>query len=213
MIGACGAHRCGKTTLAQAFAEQHNIPFVRTSGTEVFALIGKDPKVDYPIEDRIVIQEAILFAFERQYAAARSMSPVWISDRTPIDLASYMLADVKRGTFAGQPGLAEMVNGYVSRCIEATNQWFSTVVLVQPGIKLVEEAGKAPACPAFIEHLNALQLGLLLDERLLSRHYMIPRKVTDLTDRVDAVKNAVECSNKAIQMHRQNMKDAGVHLH
>lgn len=191
MIGLCGAHRVGKTTLAQAFAQQQDIPFVRTSATEVFNALGKDPKAEYSIEERLGIQEAILHAFERQYADAQNRSMAFIADRTPIDLASYMLADVQRSTFAGKPELAKMVTDYVDRCINSANRWFSTIVLVQPGITLIEESGKAPACPAYIEHINALQTGLLLDERLTVRHYMIPRGYTDLQDRIDSVVNAV----------------------
>ena len=176
-------------------------------------MIGKDPKVEYPIADRIAIQEAILHAFERQYADASRRYEVWISDRTPIDLAGYMLADVQRSTLVGSLGVANMVNDYVKRCLEVTNRCFSTVVLVQPGIPLVEEEGKAPCCPAFIEHLNALQAGLLLDQRLMTGHYMIPRRYTNLRDRIDSVAKAVEHATDAAKVLRTAMDTAGIPLH
>jgi len=210
MLGLSGSHRTGKTTLAMEFAKRYDIPFVQTSASAVFELLGKDPKVDYPIEQRIAIQEAILYAFERQYAAAAKMAPLWISDRTPIDLASYMLADVQRETLAGNPAAAQHLLDYVERCLTATNQWFSTVVLVQPGIALVEAPGKAPCCPVNIEHLNALQAGLLLNEKLHARHFVIPRRYTELESRVQAVASATV---NALNRHKEQMALAGIRIH
>lgn len=213
MIGLTGAHRTGKTTLAEAFAQAVGIAFVRTSGSEVFRIIGRDPKAEYPIEERIAIQEGILYAFEKQYAHAASVSPVFVADRCPIDLAGYMLADVQRSTLAGDPDVAVMVNDYVRRCLESTNRWFGTVVLVQPGIALVEAEGKAPACLAFMEHLNALQAGLLVDERFESLHFMMPRRVTNLAQRVEALRNAsLSALQSTAQMHCQLAK-AGIQQH
>lgn len=213
MIGLSGAHRTGKTTLGMEFAKQMGIPFVRTSATEVFAAIERDPKADYPIAERIGIQEAILYAFERQYAYAREQAGTFIADRTPIDLASYMIADVQRTTTAEMPEVATLINDYVERCLVSASQWFSVIVLVQPGITLVEAPGKAPACPAYIEHLNFAQKGLMMDPRLLAKPYFIPRTVLDLQGRVDSVKNAIEHATdfaKAIAKRRDEM---GVYLH
>ena len=213
MIGLVGPQRCGKSTLAQAFAQVHGIPFVQTGASEVFALLGKDPKVDYPVEERLAIQEAILFALERQYAAAAKLTPVFIADRCPIDLASYMMADIQRSTLAGEPAIAAMVNDYVRRCLEATNRWFSTVVLVQPGIALVEAVEKAPACPANIEHINLIQSGLLLDDRLNARHYMIPRRCTDLQERVAALKGACTHAIDHAKKTCSQRDEAGILVH
>lgn len=191
MLGLLGAQRVGKSTLANSFAEQQGLLYVQTSASEVFALLGKDPKIEYPIGERLAIQEAILYALERQYAAARAVSQLFITDRTPLDLAAYMLADLQRSTLANQPEVAQMVANYVQRCIEATNRWFAAVVLVQPGIALVEAPGKAPACPAFMEHMNAILGGLMLDDRLNSMHYKILRKHTSLEDRIDCINHVV----------------------
>jgi len=193
-----GAHRTGKSTLARAFAQRNDVPFVQTGATEVFKALGLDPKAEYPIAERISIQAAILSAFEAQWVDAMSRSTFFISDRSPIDLASYLLADVTRQTLAGQPLVAEAVNHYVTRCIESANRFFATIVLVQPGIPLVEEEGKAPACPAYMEHLNALQLGLLTDVRLEARNYTIRRSCVDIDLRVQALEN---CLRAAMDTH------------
>lgn len=214
MIGLSGPHRCGKTTLGDALAQDIGVPFVRTSAAEVFSLLNKDPKANYPIEERLAIQEAILFAFEKQYALAREYSAVFVSDRTPLDLAAYMLCDVQRATLAGMhPEVATLVTNYVRRCIDATNRWFSTVVLVQPGIALVEADGKAPCCPAYIEHMKVVLKGLMLDERLGCRHYVIPSRYVHLDDRVASVKQAVSHSHEAVEKQRRMREAAGVALH
>lgn len=212
-IGLSGAHRTGKTTLAQAFAQRNNIPFVRTSASEVFQIIGKDPKLDYPIEERILIQEAILYAFERQYKYASEQSSVWISDRTPIDLASYMLADVQRETLAGQEEMAQFVLNYVSRCIESANRWFQTMILIQPGIPLVNAPGKAGICPANIEHINLIQVGLFYSGDLHSGHYLMPRKFTSLEDRLIIVSNAMKHTERSGQAVSESRLECGMALH
>lgn len=173
-----------------------------TSASEIYKMLGRDPKAAYPIDERIAIQEAILYGFEQQYKMISGRSRLFVADRTPIDLAGYLLADVARGTFEQyeEPTkVARMVNDYVARCIEATNRWFSVVVLVQPGIALVEEEGKAPACPAYMEHLNATMAGLMMDDRLMSKSFRIHSRITDLDERVAA-------TGKALAMVRENDK-------
>lgn len=212
-IGISGSHRVGKSTLAQEFARRYDIPFVKTSATEVFQAIGRDPAVDYPIEERISIQETLLYAFQKQFEDAQMRSRIWISDRTPIDLASYMLADIQRATLVDNPALAEMVNAYVASCLARTNQWFSTVILLQPGIDLVPQEGKAPCCPAYIEHLNMIQAGLLLDSRVSSAVYKIPRHVLSLNNRIDCVHNAVERSITGYLTIKEAREALGIPTH
>lgn len=213
MLGLTGPHRTGKTTLAQAYAQRHGIPFVKTSATEVFTRLGRDPAVDYPIEERLAIQEAILHAFEKQYAAACRISSFWVADRTPIDMASYMLADVSREALAGKPELSMMVDSYVNRCIEATNSWFSVVALIQPGIKLVAAEGKAPICVSYMRHLNILQKGLLVDGKLGIRHFVMPSTILDLEERMKNLDFAMEKAINDAKAASQARAEAGVVAH
>lgn len=191
MIGLCGPHRVGKSSLAKVFAEKAGMLYVETSISEVFQKMGLDPRAEYPVEQRLMIQEVILGALCLQYRKARAVSKVFIADRTPIDMASYMLADVARSTVADQPEVAKLVNAYVDRCLAATAEHFAVVVQIQPGIKVVDAPGKAPPCLAYIEHLNALQLGLLADERNKVARFAMPRGVLTMDDRVSALGNAV----------------------
>jgi len=194
VIGLSGAHRTGKTTLAEAFAKEQDIIFLRTSATEVFKAAGLDPASNLTIEQRIAVQEAMLQVFEQHYAAAAKKSNVglFVADRTPIDLAAYLLAEVQQNTSKELTDQTlNFATHYVARCLDATNRWFSTVVIIQPGITVVDAEGKARGCPLFMEHLNSLMLGLCADERLRSRHFYIPRKYVSLDARLRALKNAV----------------------
>jgi predicted ATPase len=211
MIGLTGANGTGKTTLAKKFAQEMDIPFVQTSASGVFKLLGLDPSKEYPIQMRLAIQEAILSAFEAQWSEAHRRTPLWISDRTPIDLASYMLADVQRDTIAHDPEFGSMINDYAKRCIESANRWFSTIFLVQPGIPVpIEREGKAKSCPAYMEHLNALALGLMKHEAVAFKNFYIPRRHTDLDTRVLCIANAM---HKTTTAHMEQMETSDTTLH
>lgn len=206
MIGFSGAHRVGKTTLAQAFAEKHDMTFLKTSATEVFRAAGLNPAASMPIDTRIAIQESMLQVFEKHYAAAATKSTIglFVADRTPIDLAAYLLAEVQQNTTVGQE--QETVNfaaQYVKRCLECADRWFSTILIVQPGIQVVEADGKARGCPLFMEHLNTLMLGLTADERLKCRNYYIPRRVVSLEARLHASERAVARGVESFNAERE----------
>jgi len=191
MIGLCGAQRTGKSTLAEAFAQSAGIPYLATTASGVFEMLDLDPKVEYPFETRMMIQEVILQMFESQYEEMTRQSAFFIADRTPIDLASYALADVTRATLVGRPELALALGKYVQRCLKSTSRFFTLVVLVQPGIPLVEAPGKAAACPAYMDHLNDLQVGILQRDESIVRSIRIPRGMLDLQERKQFVASAL----------------------
>lgn len=174
----------------------------------MFKQAGLDPRKDYPIEVRLAMQQMLLEAFERQYQQAHAKSHFFIADRTPIDLASYLLADVSRQTADHSPKLGLVIAEYVNQCLEVAARHFSVIVLIQPGIRLVEQIDKAPACPAYMEHLNAIQLGLLMDERNLTRRYFMPRRVTNLKERLLALAVSVK---SVIDMDLKLREDRLVH--
>lgn len=208
--GLAGAQRTGKSTLARAFSERTGIPFLETSASKVFAEMGLDPKVDYPFDVRLAIQNRILDAFSRQYREATA-DTVFVSDRTPIDLMAYTLADVQRNTLS--PELSAELLQYLRRCIELTNKHFSVLVLVQPGIQLVEERGKAPANEGHMEHINAIARGLIGDERISAENFTIPRGITNLTRRVDAVVRAIEIAQQRMDKTVSQYRSDGVLFH
>lgn len=204
MIGLVGAHRVGKTTLAKAYAEQTDIEFVQTDSTGVFKKYGMSPKVDYHFRERLFIQNKILEDAERRYKAANSD---FITDRTPLDMLAYTLADVQRENTTMAD--AALLMDYIERCYEATNKHFASIIVVQPGIPIVDDPGKAPANPAYIEHIALLIMGLVVDQRLKSGRHYIGRSNLDMNTRIQSVHNAM---GNVYQRHLNEIAD-NEHFH
>jgi hypothetical protein len=181
-IGLSGAHRVGKSTLAKAYAERYKIAYVPTGATATYARLGLSPKVDYPFAVRLQIQKEILADCSRLYRGAPAR---FITDRTPLDFMAYMIADVQRNNVT-MPEAKELER-YIEDCYKAANAHFSTIVIVRPGIPLVEEEGKAPANPAYITHLDALMIGLGYGGRYKGLRFHIPETCTDMEERIKCV--------------------------
>lgn len=179
-VGLCGSHRTGKTTLAREIAARSGLDFLRTTTSEVFASNGLDPASAMDFHTRLWIQHKVVDAAEDVW---RNAAGSFISDRTPIDMMAYTLADIQGGTAVDFSELEK----YLDHCYSVTNRFFSGLVVVQPAIPLVREEGKAALNRSYMEHLNALIKGLCCDERLHCPFSLIDRSIVDLDERVGAV--------------------------
>lgn len=179
-IGLCGSHRTGKTTLAKEISSGTGMPFVKTGTTEVFEQSGLDPAEPMDFKTRIWIQHQIINAAKEVWKAEQGN---FVTDRTPIDMIAYTLGDIRGAT---EVDFNELKN-YMDHCFEVTNRYFTRLAVVQPGIPLVYEKGKAELNRAYIEHLNTVIIGLCSDERLECSSMVIKRNVTDIGDRVTSV--------------------------
>jgi hypothetical protein len=176
-FGLCGGHRTGKTTLAQAIADQKNIPFVKTDTSAVFRKFGLDPALPMDFSTRLHIQHK---ALEAAIAVWEQEPNYFISDRTPIDMMAYTIGDIQGKTEVNFRELED----YLNLCFEVTNQFFAKLAIVQPGIPLVYEVGKAALNQGYIEHINILVMGLCRDRRLKLKTLCLDRQTTDLNDRI-----------------------------
>jgi hypothetical protein len=176
-LGLCGAHRTGKTTLAIAISSHLNIPFVRTTTSQVFAQLGLDPAEPMDFQTRLFVQNHVLDAAEQVWQ--ESASP-FISDRTPIDMIAYTLGDIQGKTDVD----FDLLSQYIDRCFASTNQFFQNLAIIQPGISLVYEEGKAALNAAYIEHINVLVIGLCSDRRLKTNVFCNARNAIDLETRI-----------------------------
>src|SRR3569832_863688 len=68
LIGLCGAHRTGKTSLAKAYAKKHGIAFMETSVSAIFKELGLDPAASFDFKTRLDIQEVILERLDAMYS-------------------------------------------------------------------------------------------------------------------------------------------------
>lgn len=182
-LGLCGGHRTGKTTLASAIAQQKNIPFVKTDTSAVFRKFGLDPAESMDFRTRIEIQHRILEAAIAVWERESS----FVSDRTPIDMMAYTIGDIQGKTEVDFSKLED----YLNLCFKATNKFFAKLVIVQPGIPLVYEVGKAALNLAYIEHINILVLGLCgglcADRRLKSTVMCLDRQITNHEERIRTI--------------------------
>jgi hypothetical protein len=184
-IGLCGSHRTGKTTLAEAISQKSGMPFVKTSTSEVFKEHGLDPSKSMDFQKRLWIQYKILDAAEKLWYAKNRK---FITDRTPLDMAAYTLADIQGAT---EIDFFELEK-YLERCFKTTNELFKILVLIQPGIPLMHEEGKAALNEGYLEHLNYLILGLCNDNRVKSRFVFLNRNVTTMEDRINLILNELD---------------------
>jgi len=181
-LGLCGAHRTGKTTLAIAISNRLNIPFVRTTTSQVFARLGLDPAETMDFKTRLFVQNHVLDAAEQVWQ--NSSSP-FISDRTPIDMIAYTLGDIQGKTEVDN----DLLTQYIDRCFASTNKFFQNLAIIQPGIPLVYEEGKAALNAAYIEHINILVIGLCGDRRLKANVFCNSRDAIALDVRISKILN------------------------
>jgi hypothetical protein len=178
-LGLCGGHRTGKTTLAQAIADRKNIPFVKTDTSAVFKKFDLDPSAAMDFDTRLMIQHQILAAA----IAIWEQESSFISDRTPIDMMAYTIGDIQGKTAVNFDELAD----YLNLCFAATNKFFTKIAIIQPGIPLVYEVGKAALNQAYIEHINILVMGLCSDRRLKSTVLCLDRSTVSLEERIKSL--------------------------
>lgn len=208
MIGLVGPQRVGKTTLARAFATKRNIPFIETDSAAVFEALELDPKADYDFDTRLYVQHAIL---DEAVALYSHNTGLFITDRTPIDMLAYTMADIQRSNVTRAQ--AEEFAKYTLRCHDETNRRFACLTLIQPGIPIIEEKGKAPGNLAYMEHLNALILGLMVGDNNEVSHYYLPRATLDLKERVKALEFVVAKTVSRDIANVERLKESGMIFH
>lgn len=197
LIGLCGAHRTGKTTLAIEYAEKADIDFLQTNASEVFNILGYSPREEYPLEVVLDIQEAILRSFVDIWHDSWMSDVDAITDRTPIDLIAYALAHVNQDNLT--PELEKRLSDYIEDCYTALNQYFGLLVVLQPGIKPEETGKSAKASLLYMDYISKLVLGSIVDERVEVPNYRIPQWDLDIDERIEQVKLMVEETVKAYQ--------------
>lgn len=116
LVGFVGVSGSGKTTLAKTVAHTtDNSVFVKTTVSEIYKKLGKDPKVAMTIDERLDVQEVILNELRIQWAEALANNQdkaFVLTDRTPYCFISFMLAEV-----SGYGELTESQNNRITRYV------------------------------------------------------------------------------------------------
>lgn len=180
-FGISGSQRVGKTTLAKRVAERMNLPFVQTDVSGVFRKMGMNPAVNHCFEDRIRVQYAINEHFREVFSQHR----IFVSDRTSLCSLAYVMTDIRQVDEWDK----DVFEAYIEDCFEIINKYFSTIVVVQPGIQVQDPGGKltATGSHAFMELMNTLVNGISLDKRCGVNIARLARSKTNLDQRVNDV--------------------------
>lgn len=199
MIGLCGAHRTGKTTLAKAFSEKTGIPFLSLSfSTAILKEMGLSSLDQInSIEQRLYYQLARMEMTEKALTGWRE---AFIADRTPLDVAAYTMADFGQVMSDKQ---IEVAHRIVTDAHRITNQRFRGLLLIYPGIAYEADPDKPLPNTAYQEHIHTLVTGLMTDTECQVSWWYLHRKLTDFDDRLlslegvyaDLVKGAVALSS------------------
>lgn len=179
-IGLCGAHRTGKSTLAKLFSEVNDVPMIASSVSAIalrYDFHMDNDRRDVPSFREM--QDTILTTLENSF---RGQSD-FISDRTPLDAAAYLLADMQANT--GSPVFQEGVLRYIDRAVALTNELFDAVILLPPAIAFEPMDGKPGGNLAYQEHHHLLVRGLVGELTIPSGE--LERDNLKLDDRLDAV--------------------------
>jgi predicted ATPase len=182
-IGLAGSSGVGKTTLAKSVAEKTGIPFVPSQTRPAYAVYGFLPEMKMTHTEKMKVQHLILDMAETDY---RSVNGLFITDRTPMDFAAHVLAEAT-ATNLNDEETAEMME-YINRCYKMTNLYFSSLIFIQPAIKMVSESGRTSNA-AYVEHINLIMLGLITDpnNKLYCAKHNLRKTLTDLNKRTEVV--------------------------
>ncbi|MEO9497631.1 MAG: AAA family ATPase [Vibrio splendidus] len=179
-LGLSGSHRTGKTTLACNISKAYDLPLVMTNASSIFKKHGITPTDSISLERKLEIQYEILHESTKLWQLNKS----FVTDRTPLDMAAYMLMEYSK--FEGEYNSSQIL-AYVNTCMKVSSAIFSNIVVVQPGIPLVNAPLKGVIDPTYIDKMNIIIRGLSNDERCLVPCYSIASDVVELDKRVDAV--------------------------
>lgn len=194
MFGFTGAHRAGKSTTAKLVAGRLGIPYFDASVSATMRERGWNTVAPMTFEERFTMQRVMLRVFnERLQNAPRPA----ITDRTPLDMAAYTLAELgMHGRL--EPHLEEEVTRYVDDCLRSTGEAFDSLYYLRPLPIFVPAETSAPPNRPYQSHIHYL-IGGLLDH--------IPDHVARVSIYTDDLERRVAFSARVITDRLAQMKE------
>lgn len=178
LIGISGAHGCGKTTLAKEYAIRSGLDYVPASTNEIAKRAGyAHGSVDLDINERIKLQWHILEGFK---SFIKDCPPNAVTDRTPLDVAAYTLAEMgMHSAKLADPAVLKTVPLLVREAQALTKQCFQHVSILRPLPTYDAVEGKRPPeNEAFQMHFQFLLEGLAFATQM-SKTFSISLSVTN----------------------------------
>lgn len=184
-VGVAGAHRTGKSSLCERLAEKNVwLPYVKTSVKEIAAEYGFNVDNHSSFEERMDWQEYLLEALAAKW---EEQTTAFITDRTPLCMIGYMMADAPNGPIS--PEMDARIAAYVERCYELVERHFMMIFVVQPGIPFEPVPGAPAPNNAYQEKHNALTIGYGMNAP--TALHVIRREVTDFEERATTMAQAI----------------------
>lgn len=182
-IGIVGAHRVGKTTLAENLSKTLDIPFVKTNVSKIFERFGVDPSRPIPFKERLNIQNEILADWEKRVFGLTH----FIVDRTPVDFAGYLMLEYNTSTAVNTNEMTLLqALRYKTLCGLSHKDNIDMTIQVHPGIPVEKAEWKGNTDPMLIHSLDFLITGLAASpsfKRPDADFFSVPRNMIDLDKR------------------------------
>lgn len=147
---------------------------------------GFDPVAPMGIEERIEAQEWLLL---RYMELADGIPQPFITDRTPIDMAAYTLAEVSMLNTSLE--LGQRIDLFVQTAIASAAAMFDTMMVARPLPVYDAQPDKPPPNPAYQAHIQILIEGMayhMLGERVTVGFLT----VADHAQRLEACNNLMQ---------------------
>lgn len=162
IYGLSGASGTGKTTLGETVSGMTGIPFTPTEITKMAKeQCGFDAIGNLSLQDRLQLQEKML---ELYILRLREAKGHLLTDRTPIDMCAYMLAEVYMNCEEElTQDECERINRYVDLCQKATARFFDHVFVVRPLPTYTEASNRPRLNPGYQRHIQLIVEGALMN--------------------------------------------------
>lgn len=199
MFGISGPARAGKSTTACDVAEKMGLPYVDARIKGISKDLGLDLVGLIDPAQRLVAQNLLLDAYLELLKSAPRPA---ITDRTPLDMAVYMMAEINMHS---DPELGKGAQKYVERCIHAVEQHFDAIILLSPLKLYVVEEGSAPANRGYQYHTHFLIHGIA-DHILEERTSVLWVREHDRADRLTIVSQIISTRLAAWEKARKVLR-------
>jgi hypothetical protein len=193
MLGLMGVPHKEKTLLGRAFAKKRQLTFLGVC-TAAPNFADED---DFGA--RLAAWERVLDSLDALYAKHGLAAPA-ITDYTPVDLMARVLMCASQRTLSDED--EDRLARFVVRCLEVANQRLSLLIVVP----FAQDENMMTL--SRVEALNAMTMGLAVDERLRVPRFSLSRLDARRTERITTMEAMMA---HALKQAEQDRHGAVVH--